>query len=183
MGRIFDGIDAAMTKFLESSPVYFVATAPSGDEGHINLSPKGLDSFRVLDLNNVAYLDLNGSGAETIAHLRQNGRICFMFMAFSGKPKIIRLYGRAKAVFPEDMGFEDLVSKFGNLPGIRSVVQTELDRISDSCGFGVPLMDYVGPRDEITNWAEKMGEAGLAKYRRDKNQQSIDGLPAIDSRD
>ncbi len=180
---VLEQIDEQMAEFLENSPVYFVATAPSGQEGHINLSPKGLNSFRVLGPTSVAYLDLTGSGAETIAHLRQNGRITFLFAAFSDKPRIVRLYGRGSAVFPDATDFEELVSKFETFPGIRSVIRVTVDRIAPSCGFGVPLMDYVGMRSELVEWAERKGRDGIAAYQRDRNRKSIDGLSAMDFKD
>lgn len=184
MGRLFEVINDTMKEFLQSSPVFFVATAPSGDSGHINVSPKGLDSFKVISPTQVAYLDLTGSGAETIAHIKENGRITIMFTAFSGKPNIIRLYGKAQPIYPDTPDFAQLISAFTSpiteAPGIRSIIKVDLERISDSCGFGVPLMDFVDTRDEIIKWGNKKGEAGLLKYRIEKNTQSIDGLPALE---
>lgn len=186
MGRLFEEINDTLKEFLESSPVFFVATAPSGTGGHINVSPKGMDSFRVISPTQVAYIDMTGSGAETIAHIRDNGRITIMFTAFSGNPNIIRLYGKAEAVYLNTDEFPKLLKAFdktrvSKLPGIRSIIKVDIERISDSCGFGVPLMDFVGNRDEMANWATKQGDEKLQKYRAEKNATSIDGLPAIDA--
>jgi hypothetical protein len=181
MGRVLEGIDGKLQDFCETAPVFFVATAPAGVDGHVNLSPKGLDTFRVLGPREVAYLDLTGSGVETIAHLRDNGRITFMFCAFAGPPNIVRLYGRGEAVLPEDPRFPDLVERFPPRPGIRAAIRVDLDRISDSCGFAVPRMDYVGQRDVLDRWAAKRGPVGVAEYQRTRNATSIDGLPAMPS--
>lgn len=186
MGRLFEEINDTMKEFLESSPVFFVATAPTGDDGHINVSPKGLDSFRVISPKQVAYLDMTGSGAETIAHIRENGRITLMFTAFSGKPNIVRLYGKAEAVYPESSNFSELKQAFhsaptSELPGLRAIIKVDMTRISDSCGFGVPLMDFVANRKEMVDWVVKKGDEGLVEYRAEKNAQSIDGLPAVDA--
>lgn len=181
MGKVFDAIDDALAEFLSAQPVFFVATAPSALDGHVNVSPKGLaGSFAVLDPRTVAYLDLTGSGAETVAHLRDNGRVCLMFCAFAGPPKIVRLHGRGEAILADDPRFPDLVESFAARPGIRSVVRVAVERVSDSCGFAVPLMAYHRDRDQLPRWAEQKGEAALVEYRREKNSTSIDGLPAVE---
>jgi hypothetical protein len=159
--------------------VFFVATAPLAADGLVNLSPKGLDTFAVLDDRRVAYLDLSGSGVETIAHLRENGRIVVMFCAFDGPPRIVRLHGRGRPVLPEDDGFAELAGRFSSRPGIRSVIVVELTRIADSCGFGVPLLSYEGERDQLDAWADSLGEEGLAGYRARRNAVSLDGLPGL----
>lgn len=179
MGRVLEAIDDDLAAWMEAQPVYFVATAPSGDGGHVNLSPKGYDSLRVLDERTLAYLDLTGSGVETIAHLRQNGRIAVMLCAFEGKPRIVRCHGRGAVVLPGDEGFDELVGRFPPLPGVRSVIRVDVERVSSSCGFGVPLMDLVGPRDTLVGWAERKGPDGLADYWADRNATSIDGLPGV----
>jgi hypothetical protein len=179
MGKTFDRIDERLADFLTAQHVFFVATAPAGGDGHVNLSPKGLDAFRVLDPTTVAYLDLTGSGVETIAHLRDNGRITFLFCAFEGPPKIVRLYGRGEAVQPDDPRFADLAARFPSLPGIRSVIVVRLERIADSCGYAVPRYRYQGERDQLIAWAERKGEDGLESYRAERNARSIDGLPGV----
>ena len=181
MGRVHDGIDDHVQAFIERQPMFFVATAPMSPEGHVNISPKGLrDTFAVLGPRSVAYLDLTGSGIETIAHLRENGRITLMFCAFDGPARIVRLYGRGEVVLPDHPDFDELRGRFPRIPGARAVIRVDLDRVADSCGYGVPQMEYVADRDRLPTWSEKKGEAGLAEYRREKNSSSIDGLEGID---
>lgn len=180
MGRTYDALDEGLGRFLDRQHVFFVGTAPSGDDGRVNVSPKGLDgTFTVLDPHTVAYLDLTGSGVETIAHLEQNGRIAIMFCAFEGPPRIVRLHGRGEAVLATDSRFGDLASRFPSRPGVRSVIVVRVERIADSCGYGVPKMLFEVERDELDRWAERKGGEGLAEYRRAKNATSIDGLPGI----
>jgi mannose-6-phosphate isomerase-like protein (cupin superfamily) len=179
MGKIYDEIDDGLRSFLETQHVFFVATAPAGAEAHINLSPKGLDTFRILGTRRIAYLDLTGSGVETIAHLRENGRIVLMFCAFDGPPRIVRLNGRGTVVEPQDGEFPSLLTQFTFHPGIRSIVCVDLDRISDSCGYGVPLLRYEAERTQLQDWAERKGAEGLVDYRRKHNATSIDGLPGL----
>jgi len=159
--------------------VFFVATAPLAVGGHINLSPKGGDTFRVVDSKTVAYLDLTGSGAETIAHVRENGRMCVMFCAFEGGPLIVRLYGKADVVLPGHPDFDALVAHFPPHPGVRSVIRLHISRVADSCGMAVPFMDYSSERTELNEWAAEKGPEALQDYRRRKNQTSIDKLPAL----
>ena len=183
MGRTYDAIDDRLREFLTRQPVFFVATAPSGTDGHINLSPKGLHgTFVVIGPTTVAYLDLTGSGIETIAHLRENGRITVMFCAFEGPPRIVRLFGRGEAVLPDDARFAELARRFPVLDGTRSVIVVEVDRVADSCGYAVPRMTYDGDRDTLIDWATKKGPDGLVEYRAEKNAQSIDGLPGLTAR-
>lgn len=179
MGKVLDAITPDLRRWIERQPMFFVATAPTGDGGHVNLSPKGLDSFRILDDRTVAYLDLTGSGAETIAHLRENGRITIMFCAFEGKPRITRLQGRGEVLRPGDGEFDDLAGQFPALPGIRSVIRIHAERVSTSCGYAVPLMAFQGQRDTLVEWAERKGPDGIEAYWADKNLVSIDGLPAL----
>ena len=179
MGRTHDVIDDRLKAAIESQPVFFVATAPLAEDGHVNLSPKGYDSFRVLGPTRVAYLDLTGSGAETIAHLRENGRITIMFCAFEGKPAITRLFGTGRVVVEGDDDFDGLAARFPDHPGRRSVIVVEVDRIQTSCGYAVPFMDYVAPRHELIKWAERKGDDGVRAYWAEKNVESIDGLPAV----
>jgi hypothetical protein len=179
MGEHAAGIDAEVSEFLGRQRVFFVATAPLSAGGRVNLSPKGLDSFRVLDPSTVAYLDLTGSGVETVAHLRENGRIVLMFCAFEGPARILRLHGRGEALEPGDAGFDALRARFPDLPGVRSVVRVAVDRVATSCGFGVPRMAYEGERTRIGEWCAKKGPEGLRAYRREKNRASLDGLPGL----
>jgi len=181
MATAYDSITEAMTTFVERQHLFFVATAPSGDSGRVNLSPKGLDSFRILGPNRVAYLDLTGSGAETIAHVRQNGRITFMFCAFDGKPDIIRFYGVGEVHRAGEPTFDELAPMFGERVGVRSIITAGIDRSSSSCGFAVPLMEHVADRDTLTKWAANKSDTDLDAYWAKKNATSIDGLPAVTS--
>ena len=178
MGKVFDGIDTKLAAWIGAQHLFFVATAPL-DGGHVNLSPKGLDSFVVLGPTSVAYLDVVGSGAETIAHLRQNGRITLMFCAFEGLPRIVRLYGQGEVVEPGDTDFSVLAARFPPQPSTRSVIRVSLSRIADSCGYGVPLYEYKGDRSHVADWAERKGAEGLRVYQLEKNRESLDGLPAL----
>lgn len=179
MGKTYPKIDDRLAEFIRSQHVFFVATAPLSGEGHINLSPKGLDTFTILDPETVAYLDLTGSGIETVAHLRENGRIVIMFCAFAGAPKILRLYGRGEVVEPGQAGFDGLRRRFPHYDGVRSVVRVSVDRIADSCGFGVPLMAYEADRDTLGRWVASKGEESLAAYRLEHNARSLDELPGL----
>lgn len=178
MGKLYDGIDQSLRDFIQGQHVFFVATAPSAT-GHLNISPKGLDTLRVLDPHRIVYLDYVGSGVETIAHLRDNGRIVIMFCAFQGPPNIVRLYGRGDVVEPKDEGYGDLRTLFPHTTAARAIIRVSVDRVSDSCGFGVPLYSYEGERTQLADWAGRKGEDGLAGYQREKNRVSIDGLPAL----
>ncbi len=176
MGKVHSVIDDRLKTFVNRQQLFFVATAPLKSDRHINLSPKGLDSLRILGPKEIAYLDYIGSGIETIAHLRENGRIVIMLCAFEGAPKIVRLHGKGYVVEPQDEGFASLLTRFGELgqcPGVRSIVRVDLERISDSCGYGVPLYAYQGQRSQLTAWAEQQGEDALLSYQRDNNS-SID---------
>jgi hypothetical protein len=179
MGRVLDGISAELAAFLEAQPVFFVATAPNDPDGFVNCSPKGLDTFRVLGDRTVAYLDLTGSGIETVAHLHDNGRITLMFCAFTGRPDIVRLQGRGRVCSADTPEAAPYLARFPEYPGARSVIVVDVHRVSSSCGFGVPRMTLDGPRDELVEWAGKKDADGLARYRADKNARSIDGLPGM----
>lgn len=183
MGKVYDGIDERNAAFINDQRVFFVATAPDAADGHINLSPKGLDSFRILDAHTVAYVDLTGSGIETIAHLRENGRIVIMFCAFAGPPRILRLYGRGEAIEPGDAAFAALAASFPHHLSTRAIIRVALDRVSDSCGHGVPLYRFEGERTQLPAWAEHKGTAGLLAYQEEMNRTSIDGLPGLRSRE
>jgi Pyridoxamine 5'-phosphate oxidase len=180
MGKVFEGIDEALGQWLTSQPVFFVATAPLAADGLVNCSPNGLlGTFALLDARTVAYLDLTGSGIETVAHLRENGRIVLMFCAFDGRPRIVRLHGTGRVVLPGDDPFDALAGRFSSHPGVRSVIVVELSRISDSCGYAVPRLGYVGDRDVLDLDAAKKGPEQLAAYRAERNATSLDGLPGL----
>jgi predicted pyridoxine 5'-phosphate oxidase superfamily flavin-nucleotide-binding protein len=180
MGQVHDAIDGRLREFIEAQQVYFVGTAPLEADGHINLSPKGhRDTFAVLDERTVAYLDLTGSGAESLAHLRQNGRVVVMFCAFDGPPNIVRLHGRGTVHTPDDPTWHSLISHFPSRRGARAVVTVDVTRVSDSCGFAVPLYDHVGDRELLESWTARKSDDELATYRATKNTTSIDGLPAL----
>jgi hypothetical protein len=180
MGKVYSEIDGAMRAFVERQHVFFVATAPNDPSGHVNCSPKGLDSLRILGPTTIAYVDYTGSGAETIAHVRENGRIVIMLCAFEGAPKIVRFHGRGEIIEPSDTRFRSLLDAFATpILGLRSIVLIDVERISDSCGYGVPLMTFERERAQLAAWAERKGEDGLATYRRAKNSRSIDDLPAL----
>jgi hypothetical protein len=177
MGQVHQSLTPELRAFVESQHVFFVASAPTETSGHVNLSPKGMDTFRVLDAGRVAYLDLTGSGIETAAHVLQNGRVTFMFCAFEGKPLIVRIYGRGTVVEPDSPQWAELSPRFPALPGARQIILAEIMRVQTSCGFGVPLMKFEGDRDTLVRWAEAKGDEGLRRYRDQKNRESIDGLP------
>jgi hypothetical protein len=179
MGKVFDEIDDSLASWIRDQHLFFVATAPLSADGHVNVSPRGADVLSILGPNTVAWLDLTGSGAETIAHLTENGRICLMFCAFTDRPRIVRLHGRGRVTLPGDAEFERVAAEHPGYVGARAVIVVETDRISDSCGWGVPFMDYVGERDIMRPWAEKKGPDGLEAYRAQKNARSLDGLPAL----
>ena len=180
MASVFERIDPQLKEWIERQHVFFVATAPRADDGFVNCSPKGLDSLRVLDDRTIAYLDLTGSGVETIAHLKENGRIVIMLCAFEGMPRIVRLHGRGAVVHPGDRDFADLAARFPKQSGVRSVIRVELVRISDSCGYAVPLMNFVSERDVLTKWADKKTPAGVIEYQLEKNARNLDGLTGVD---
>lgn len=182
MGRVLESINPDLASWIDQQHMFFVATAPLGADGHVNVSPKGFaGSFVVLGPHEVAYLDRIGSGAETIAHVRENQRITVMFCAFDGKPDIVRLHGKGSVVLVDDPGFDELIAHFPEMPrGTRSIIRVAVERVSASCGFGVPFMDYVGDRETMATWTSKKTDEALAQYVVDKNARSIDGMPAID---
>ena len=180
MGKPLDAIDDTIRAFIEAQQMFFVATAPLDAAGHLNVSPKGLDTLRVLGPRTLAYLDFVGSGSETIAHIRQNGRIVLMWCAFSGPPNIVRVHGRADVIEPQDLEYAGLRRLFATTaPGVRSIVRVAVERVADSCGFGVPLYEYKGQRSQLARWAEHKGDEGLVEYQREKNRESLDGLPSL----
>jgi len=181
MGKHFQSLSPDLQDWLAQQKVFFVATAPLTQDGHINCSPKGGDTFRVLNERQVAYLDLTGSGIETIAHLQENGRIVLMFCAFSGPPRIVRLHGKGEVLYPRDADFTHQQKSFPEHPGARAIIRVTVTRLSDSCGHGVPLMDFVRERDLIQKWCTTKGPQGLAEYRTAKNQTSLDGIQGYKS--
>ncbi|MDP1820203.1 MAG: pyridoxamine 5'-phosphate oxidase family protein [Acidimicrobiales bacterium] len=178
MGLMLERLDAKLTRWIARQPMFFVATAPS-DGGRVNLSPKGHDTLRVLDESTVAYLDLTGSGVETIAHIRENGRITVMLCAFWGPPLIVRLSGTGEVAVVGEPAFEEQRVLFPDLPGSRAVVTVHLDRVQTSCGYAVPRMELVDERDTLLTWAERKGDDGLERYRAKKNAESVDGVPGL----
>ena len=189
MGRVYEGIDERLRAWIAAQALFFVGTAPLAADGHVNVSPKGpIGSLRVLDEHTVAYLDVIGSGAETIAHLRENGRIVVMLCAFDGPPRILRLHGTGTVHLPGEPEYEQLLARCAfDEPAVpesrRSIVRVDVTRVSDSCGYGVPLLSYEGEREHARLWAEKKlrtgGAEALAAYQADKNAVSLDGLPAL----
>jgi hypothetical protein len=182
MGKIHESIDGRLGAFIAAQHVFFVATAPSGSDGHINVSPKGMaGTFAVLGPQRVAYLDYFGSGIETVAHLKDNGRIVVMFCAFTGPPNIVRLHGRGEAVLPEDARFPGLLAQFTapERHGLRSIIEIEVTRISDSCGYAVPMFDHVEDRALLRSWAANKDDEQLTRYADQKNAHSIDQLAGL----
>jgi len=188
MGRIYKSIDDHQRKWINDQSMFFVGTAPEATDGHINVSPKGpIGSLQVLDEHTVAYLDITGSGAETIAHLRENGRIVVMFCAFQGPPRILRLHGRGEVVLPDDPKFEELLAVGFDEPQApesrRAIIVVHVERIADSCGYGVPLLAYEGERPhQDLSTAKRLrveGPDAMRAYEAKHNRVSIDGLPAL----
>ena len=179
MAERLASISPDLAEWWAAQPLFFVATAPGGSAGHVNLSPKGHDTLRILGPLRVAYLDLTGSGVETIAHLRDNGRITLMACAFNGVPRISRIYGAGTVHEAGSPGFRELAPNFPDLPGARSIIDVAVDRVSTSCGFAVPMMDLVGDRDRLLEWARAKGDDGIVQYWGSKNAESIDGMPGL----
>ncbi|MEO8224372.1 MAG: pyridoxamine 5'-phosphate oxidase family protein [Gammaproteobacteria bacterium] len=179
MGKCYENIDDRLRQWVEQQKMFFVATAPRGDQGHVNCSPKGGDSLRITGLRTLAYLDIPGSGIETLAHLRENGRIVLMLCAFDGPPKIVRFHGMGRVLNPGEAEFAKLLPLFTPQPTVRAIIQVDVDRISDSCGFGVPLYSYERSRTTSADYVRKMSDDQLRQYGVDHNQQSIDGLTGL----
>lgn len=179
MAKVHPRLDAGLQQWIARQKVFFVATAPLSGSGHINCSPRGGDFLRVLDEHTVAWLDLTGSGAETIAHLKENGRIVIMFCAFSGPPKVLRLHGRGEALPAGTSEFSRLRPLFPEAYGDRAIIRVNVERISDSCGYGVPLLDFRAERDNLDRWTRAKDPEELAQYQADRNATSIDGLPGL----
>lgn len=179
MGKTYEEITPELKEWLKEQRMFFVATAPLSSERLVNCSPKGMDTFRILGPSEVAYLDLTGSGIETVSHLRENGRIVIMFCAFAGPPKIVRLHGKGQVVASGCPSFQTLIERFPTYIGARAVIRVDLTRISDSCGYAVPFYEYRGPRETLVKHADAKGPERLAEYRLEKNRRSIDGLPGL----
>jgi hypothetical protein len=179
VGKRFDGIDDTLAAWIGAQRLFFVATAPLSAGGHVNCSPKGGDCLRVLGPREVAWVDGAGSGIETVAHLRENGRIVLMFCAFEGPPRIVRLHGRGEAIDPTQPAFEPLLGRFPPQRAVRSIVRVDVARVSDSCGYGVPFYDFRAERRDSAHYVAKAGDATLRRYLVDHNQASIDGLPGL----
>ena len=179
MGKHYDTLDTRLRHFIERQHLFFVATAPLSANGHVNLSPKGLDSFRVVGPTQVTYLDQVGSGTETIAHLRENGRIVVMFCAFEGPPNIVRLHGRGQVLEPQDEHWPRARARFDPGTAGRAIIVVDVDRITESCGYGVPEYTFTTDRPQLDDWTTRKGESGLRRYQQENNATSVDGLPAL----
>ncbi len=175
MAKFLDKIDDKIRSFIGEQKMFFTASAP--DEGRINLSPKGIDTFRCLDENTICYLDLTGSGNETAAHIAQNGRLTIMFCSFSGAPLILRLYGKGEVVHQSSEKWKDLSTSFEKFPGARQIIVLHVESLQTSCGFGIPFYEYQQEREQLIDWAQNKGDEGVNRYWQEKNQTSIDGLP------
>lgn len=180
MGKTYDELPTDHAAWIARQPLFFVATAPLSADGRVNVSPKGLDTLRVLDGRTVAYVDLTGSGAETAAHVSENGRMTLMFCAFEGAPRIVRVYGRGEIVVRGTGRWGELAPRLPELPGARAIVVLHVESVADSCGYGVPRMELAAERDTLVEWARAKGPEGAAAYRREKNARSIDGLAVPD---
>ena len=179
MSAVHERIDGKIRAFIEAQKVFFVATAPLSAGGSVNLSPKGYDCFRILDDHTVAYLDLGGSGIETMAHIRENGRVALMFMAMDGAPNIVRLHGHGEVTGFDDPGFAALMALFPGFVRARNVVKVHVTRVSDSCGWGIPHFEYKGDREQLRRWVENRDDADWRERRYASNAFSIDGLPGL----
>lgn len=179
MGKEYTEIDDRLQDWIARQHVFFVATAPQSPDGLVNCSPKGLDSLRVLGPRQLAYVDTGGSGIETVAHVRENGRIVLMMCAFDGPPKIFRFYGKGRVVVATDSDFDALLAKFPPMPAARNIICIDVERIIDSCGYGVPLYEFKSHRDSLPNYFNKQTDEQVQEYRRRKNRSSLDGLPGL----
>jgi hypothetical protein len=175
MAKFYSEINPSLQNFIKEQKIFFTATAPQ--KGRINLSPKGIDTFRCLDNKTVAYLDLTGSGNETSAHLNEDSRMTIMFCSFSEKPLILRLYGQGKVIRPRDKEWQKFYSLFNPVTGERQIIVVEVDSAQTSCGYGVPVYEFKEERETLIEWATKKGEQGIREYWEAKNLKSIDGLP------
>lgn len=180
MGKEYTEIDERLQRWIERQNVFFVATSPLSSDGLLNCSPKGLDCFRVLGPRQVGYVDTGGSGIETVAHLKENGRIVIMMCAFEGPPKIYRFYGNGKVIEPHHDHFETMLGEFPAVPAARNMIVVDINRVHDSCGYGVPLYEFKSQRDSLGNYFANQNEDEIINYRKEKNRTSLDGLPGLD---
>ena len=176
MGTIYSSILPKHEEFIRKQRIFFVGSAPLLEDGHVNISPKGHDALRIFSPTEVAYLDLTGSGNETSAHLKDNGRITFMFLAFEGPPMVLRLYGQGKVILPDTSEWDDMAKNFDILPGTRQIIYAKIETVKTSCGFSVPFYSYNGERHTLKQWAANQGEQGLEEYRKQNNSISMDGI-------
>ncbi len=174
MAQQYSALNDRLIDFIHGQRLFFVGTATA--DSRVNVSPKGMDSLRVINANRVMWLNVTGSGNETAAHIQDNPRMTIMFAAFTGKPMILRLYGKATAIHQRDPQWASLYPQFDSLPGARQIFILDIDLVQTSCGMAVPLFDYAGDRESLNNWAEKKGDVGIREYWQQKNQQSIDGI-------
>ena len=179
MGKLYAELDSVLIEFIKQQNMFFVGSAPLSADAHVNISPKGMDCFRILDSRTVAYLDVTGSGVETISHVKENGRLIFMFCAFKGKPLILRLHGQGDVIESQDADFTELRPLFPELPAVRSIIRLRIDRIADSCGWTVPLYDFAGKRDYYDKYAESKGAEGIRAGQLESNMESIDRLVGL----
>lgn len=179
MAKIYQELDAKLQSFIKSQQMFFIATASSAASGSINCSPKGLDTLRILDANTLAYLDFTGSGIETVAHLKENGRFVLMFCSFSERPLILRLHGTGTVLEQGDAQFAELLPLFPDMPGVRAIIKMDVKRIADSCGWGVPMFEFKGERETYFKYAERIGDEGLREAQSESNMRSLDGLPGL----
>jgi hypothetical protein len=179
MSTLYDVITPRLQEFIERQKIFFVGTAPLSADGHVNLSPKGYDTLRVLGPRCLGYLDLTGSGIETIAHVRENRRMVIMFCAFEGAPRILRLHGKARVLAVGEPEFDALIDQFPRLPGTRGILVLDVQRIHGSCGFSIPYYEYRGERDQLLRWTHQKGPEWIGQYQREHNSHSIDGLPGL----
>lgn len=179
MSKIYDELTDSLQSFIKEQHMFFVGTAPLSGYGLLNLSPKGLDTLRILGPKTIAYLDLTGSGIETVAHLKENGRMVMMFCSFGPRPLILRLHGAGRVFETSDPEFVQLSAHFGELPAARAIIQLDITRIADSCGWGVPRYAYEGTRETYIQFAEKIGDEGLRQAQVEYNLKSLDGLEGL----
>ena len=178
MGKFSDSISPAHQEFIKQQHIFFVASAPLSAEGHINLSPKGMDAFRVLGNNKIGYMDVISSGNETSAHTLENGRITIMFCSFDKTPNILRLYGKGFAVLPNSADWDLYAPHFTIYQSTRQIIVADIHLVQTSCGFGIPVFDFMSERDIHFKWAEQEGAKGLQEYIKINNLKSLDGLPS-----
>ena len=180
MGKVYEKIEPHIKEFIQKQRMFFVSTAPLSAEGLVNVSPKGWDSIRFIDDHTVAYIDLTGSGIETIAHVKENRRITLLFCAFEGPPKLVRLQGKGTIHEKSSDEFQDLLPLFPEYPSARAIIKIDLTRVSDSCGYTVPFYEYKGERDTMNKWLDRKGVENLEDYHKEKNSHSLDGLKGLD---